>query len=50
MMNCHKKDQQSGNDNNNKCENNSCNPFMACAYGNFYLAEKSVFTFSLYIS
>jgi hypothetical protein len=23
------------------CQGNGCNPFMACAYGNFYLLEKS---------
>ncbi len=24
----------------NKCENNGCNPFMACALGNFFLSQK----------
>jgi len=29
-----------------QCDQNACNPFMACAYGNFYLLEKSGFTFT----
>jgi len=41
-MKCHKKKQSASN----PCENNACNPFMACAYGNFYLAEKTVFEFT----
>ena len=26
----------------NKCENNGCNPFMACGYGNFFLILKPI--------
>lgn len=43
MMKCHKEKHPSGD--NRKCESDGCNPFMACAYGNFYLLEKSGFNF-----
>jgi hypothetical protein len=37
-MHCHKKD-QSGKKKGD-CSTNGCNPFMACAYGNFYILNK----------
>jgi hypothetical protein len=30
----------------NQCANNSCNPFMACAYGNFFLLAKNAIEFN----
>jgi hypothetical protein len=39
-MKCAKKKRQSKK--SDKCENNGCNPFMACAYGNFYMNNKSI--------
>ena len=27
------------------CENNRCNPFMFCSYGNFYLLNRGIFIF-----
>jgi hypothetical protein len=44
-MKCHKEKQQPCR--NEKCENNGCNPFMACAYGNFFLINKNSFAFNL---
>jgi len=41
---CHRGKQQPSK--NEKCENNGCNPFLACAYGNFYLINKNIFTFN----
>jgi hypothetical protein len=40
---CHQKSQPSND--SRKCRKEGCNPFMACAYGNFYLLEKNGFTF-----
>jgi hypothetical protein len=36
---CHKSEQAHGRP--GKCDNTNCNPFMACATGNFYTVEKS---------
>ena len=33
-------------DKKNNCGNNGCNPFMACAYGNFFLIGKSSICFT----
>jgi hypothetical protein len=33
---CSKKGQKKDN-----CENKGCNPFMACSYGNYFIAEKT---------
>jgi hypothetical protein len=41
-MKCQKKQQAP----RNPCANNACNPFMACAYGNFYLLAKNSFEFN----
>jgi hypothetical protein len=41
-MRCQKKEQQP----RTPCANNACNPFMACAYGNFYLLAKNGFEFN----
>jgi len=38
MMKCPKKSPPASD--NKKCRREGCNPFMACAYGNFYMAEK----------
>jgi len=38
-MKCHK-ESPPAND-TKKCQRESCNPFMACAYGNFYLLQNS---------
>ncbi len=47
MMSCHKKKQSP----RKACEGMGCNPFMACAYGNFYVVEKSDISFkSLVVS
>jgi hypothetical protein len=27
------------------CRNNSCNPFLACAYGNFYFMSNNIIVF-----
>ena len=35
MMKCPKKSHPAGND--RKCAGDGCNPFMACAYGNFFV-------------
>jgi len=43
MMKCDKKQKQPSN---KTCESNSCNPFMACASGNFYLVEKTGLSFT----
>jgi hypothetical protein len=43
MMKCNKREKQQSN---KTCEGNSCNPFMACASGNFYLMEKTSLTFT----
>jgi hypothetical protein len=41
MMKCPKKSRPASNGSNRgKCDENGCNPFMACAYGNFYLPAK----------
>jgi hypothetical protein len=40
MMKCHKQKQQSNK--NEKCGSNGCNPFMACASGNFYNLNKDI--------
>lgn len=40
MMKCHKQKQQP--DKENKCERSGCNPFMACASGNFYNIDKDI--------
>lgn len=42
-MSCHPK--KHSKQANGKCATDSCNPFMACTYCNFYLAEKYGFTF-----
>jgi hypothetical protein len=39
MTKCPRKSAPTGN--GGKCQGNGCNPFMACAYGNFYLLEKA---------
>jgi hypothetical protein len=54
MMKCHAGKDPSGKPpsgkhstgDNSKCQGEGCNPFMACAFGNFYLVEKSGFDFS----
>lgn len=37
---CHKPKKQKQD--KKDCESNGCNPFMACAIGNFYFTEKSL--------
>src|SRR3954454_552019 len=44
MMKCHKGDLPQ--DSNKKCTDTGCNPFMACSYGNFFLAPESNLNFS----
>jgi hypothetical protein len=44
MTKCPKQKQQANK--NKQCENNGCNPFMACAYGNFYYTLKNTFIFT----
>ena len=39
-MDCPREKQQSGNA--GQCDNNKCNPFMACSSGNFYIAVEGV--------
>jgi hypothetical protein len=54
MMKCHADKDPSGkppsgkhsSGDNSKCQGESCNPFMACAFGNFYLLERNGFDFS----
>jgi len=41
MMKCPAKKNQSKD---NSCTNNSCNPFMACAYGNFFTGAFNAIT------
>jgi hypothetical protein len=48
MMKCHNKKHPSTK--GNKCENNGCNPFTACAYGNFYTVSKAVLSFTIIAS
>ncbi len=45
-MKCHKKNQEPNK--NEKCENNACNPFMACAYGNFFTNDNPVYSVRSY--
>ncbi len=42
MMKCSKQKQSP----DKQSDNNACNPFMACPYGNFYLSEKTNFDFT----
>jgi hypothetical protein len=45
-MKCHANKPPSGkhpSGDNGKCQGEGCNPFMACAFGNFYLVEESGF-------
>jgi hypothetical protein len=42
MMKCAKQRQVPAK----QCDGNSCNPFMACVYGNFFLAEKAGLNFT----
>jgi len=45
-MKCHKKNQKPTK--NEKCENNACNPFMACAYGNFFTNDNNFYSLAVY--
>ncbi len=45
MMKCPRKKAPAGG--GGKCQGNGCNPFMACAFGNFYLLEKGGVEFVL---
>jgi hypothetical protein len=45
MAKCPKQPSPTGN--GRKCQGNGCNPFMACAYGNFYLVETTGVAFVL---
>jgi hypothetical protein len=45
-MNCHKKNHTANK--NEKCGNNACNPFMACAYGNFFTNDNSSYCLTIY--
>jgi hypothetical protein len=45
-MKCHKKNQKPNK--SEKCENNACNPFMACAYGNFFTNDNNIYSLILY--
>ena len=42
MMKCPKQGKPDG-----KETDDSCNPFMSCVYGNFYFAEKNIFSFEI---
>jgi hypothetical protein len=44
-MTCHENKKPSGKA--GKCDDGKCNPFMACASGNFYMMEKGINAFAL---
>src|SRR5580704_6733444 len=44
-MRCHKNNHQSNNE--GKCENNTCNPFMPCIYGNFFTTDNNIYNFTI---
>jgi hypothetical protein len=45
-MKCHKKNQSPKK--KEQCENNACNPFMACAYGNFFTNDNNLYSLTVY--